>query len=129
MWQGPPKIKHSVLVKEYSEGGLKMTDLLSYIKSLKLTWLRRLIIFENRCFNILSSLFNFEKLCNCGKEYTDIVARQLKNDFWKDVLNAYSSFISCISVNSIYDFLEMPLFYNHNLLIDRKPIFFKTMVR
>jgi hypothetical protein len=43
VWQGPPKIKSSVLVKEYVNGGLKMIDVCAYMKSLKLSWLRRIV--------------------------------------------------------------------------------------
>ena len=44
LWEGPPKIKQNVLVKEYSEGGLKMINIDAFIKGLKATWIRRLIL-------------------------------------------------------------------------------------
>jgi hypothetical protein len=42
IWQTNVKIKQSVMVKDYSEGGLRMVNLPAFIKALKLTWLRRL---------------------------------------------------------------------------------------
>ena len=37
-----PKIKHSTLIRGYSEGGLKDVDIKSKIVALQLTWIRRL---------------------------------------------------------------------------------------
>ena len=40
----PSKIKQSVIVKEYAEGGVKMINLMAFIEALKSTWIRRLLI-------------------------------------------------------------------------------------
>ena len=37
-----PKIKHSTLIRDYSEEGLKEVDIKSKIVALQLTWIRRL---------------------------------------------------------------------------------------
>ena len=44
LWDGPAKIKQNVVIKQYCEGGLKMVNLKAFIISMKLTWLRRVII-------------------------------------------------------------------------------------
>ena len=44
LWEGPAKIKQTVVVKQYCEGGLRMVNLKAFIKSMKVTWLRRLIL-------------------------------------------------------------------------------------
>ena len=42
IWNGKKdKIKRSTLVKEYTEGGLKMIDIDSYIKSIHLKWIKK----------------------------------------------------------------------------------------
>ena len=41
IWGGTPKIKKTVLVKQYLNGGLKMTNIEAFIQSLKATWIRR----------------------------------------------------------------------------------------
>ena len=43
-----PKFKKSVIVKEYMEGGLKMINLKAFINGLKATWIRRLVLKENK---------------------------------------------------------------------------------
>jgi hypothetical protein len=50
----------------------------------------------------------------------------LKNSFWKDVLGAYLEFVEKIPIISMEMLLEMPLFYNQYMLMDRKPIFIKS---
>ena len=45
IWDGKPdKVSRDLLCKDYLEGGLKMTNLKHFIKSLKLTWLRRIYV-------------------------------------------------------------------------------------
>jgi hypothetical protein len=44
VWQGPiGKIKKEVLVKDYTNGGLKIINLTAFINALKSTWIRRAI--------------------------------------------------------------------------------------
>ena len=38
-----PKIKHSILIADYSEGGYKNVDIKSKLMSLKLIWIKRLL--------------------------------------------------------------------------------------
>ena len=48
LWEGPAKIKQSVAVKEYCEqGGLKMINLKAFMNSMKITWLRRIIVTDS----------------------------------------------------------------------------------
>ena len=37
-----PRIKHSTLIADYSDGGLKDVDIDAKLKALKLTWIRKL---------------------------------------------------------------------------------------
>lgn len=127
VWQGTPKIKRTIFIKDYAEGGLKMIDVYAFIKSLKLTWLRRLLTENKKWSTLVSNVINIEKLCNFGNEYTEKIVCQLRNCFWKDVLHSYACFISCFKISSMNIFLDMPLFYNHYFLIDKKPIYCKKL--
>ena len=42
LWEGPAKIKQTVVIKQYCEGGLRMINLKAFMNSMKLTWLRRI---------------------------------------------------------------------------------------
>ena len=43
LWKGRAKIKQSVVVKQYFEGGLKMVNLFAFEQALKITWIRRML--------------------------------------------------------------------------------------
>ena len=45
---GPDKIKRSLIVQDYINGGLKMTDIHSFVLSLKTSWLKRLSCSQRR---------------------------------------------------------------------------------
>ena len=126
VWQGPSKIKYSILIKQHEEGGLKMPDIYSYMKSLKISWLKRLSNSNNSNYAILvNEIINIEKLFNCGKLYASSLHKNIQNDFWKDVLKALTDFIDIVPINSLESFSELPLFYNHNFLVDGKPVFYR----
>jgi len=54
IWAGPSKIKASVIVKEYNEGGLNMIDICSFEKYMKITWLKRLLSCNGNCYTLLN---------------------------------------------------------------------------
>ena len=71
LWNGPAKIKQNVVIKQYCEGGLKMVNLKAFINSMKLTWLRRVIISNSPWQSVISTTINFKELLVFGKCYTD----------------------------------------------------------
>ena len=51
LWDSKPdKIKHSTLVKDYDQGGLRMIDTEKFIRSLKASWIKRFLQSENKSF-------------------------------------------------------------------------------
>ena len=58
---GPPKVKYSVIIKHYNEGGLKMTNLHAFINSLKATWVGRWIKDETAWQTILKTKLTLTK--------------------------------------------------------------------
>ena len=50
-----PKIKHSTLIANYSEGGLKSVAIESKINAMKLTWVKRLSDNNNHPWKIIQS--------------------------------------------------------------------------
>jgi hypothetical protein len=41
--EGAVKIKRSIIINEYEERGLKMTNIQSFYKALKMSWLHKLL--------------------------------------------------------------------------------------
>ena len=88
LWNGQAKIKQSVVIKQYFEGGLKVINIKTYAEALKLTWIRRILQKESKWQLLLKTLISVEKLFCCGSEYIKSTLPLFKNDFWKDVLKA-----------------------------------------
>ena len=42
LWKGKDKVTRASTINSYEEGGIKMVDIESLIKSLRLSWLRRI---------------------------------------------------------------------------------------
>lgn len=129
LWDGKPsKIKKSVVCKDYEEGGLKMCDIYSFLATMKLSWLRRLE-YESSVSDLVLHIFpELEKLKMFGSQYVDAVKSKIKNPFWIDVLLQYKKFChKCIPKNTT-DFLGEFIFYNDNILRDKKVLYNKEWV-
>ena len=67
IWNGKrDKIKRSVLVKKVEEGGLRMTDINDFEKSLKLTWINRMLHHSNIWRTLRPSHINFQLMIKTG---------------------------------------------------------------
>lgn len=73
IWNGKNnKISRALLIQKYTDGGLQMVHLDSYIKSLKLSWFRRIL--QSKA-NLLSTLYSvitrsiISKLLQLGSDY------------------------------------------------------------
>ena len=126
LWNNNPKIKKSVIVKQYAEGGLKMTNLNAFVKALKSTWIRRLLLSENKWQESIKLHINLEKLTTCNIEYITDIYNTIKNQFWKDVLKAVID-INYKMEKDEEHILKSPIFYNKNITIGKKHVFHKTL--
>ena len=62
LWKGKKDpVKRSVLSNDYLEGGLKMTNLDTYIKALQIKWILRLLENSNENWKIIPQKY-FEKI-------------------------------------------------------------------
>ena len=110
LWKsGTVRICNKQLEKDIGEGGLKLTNIRDFNKSLKLSWLKRLLTTEGSWQAI------FEIYCGIPpkivleldeKSLVDSVEK-FSNPFWKDVLQIWCVFKKGFS-NTI-DFRTYPL--------------------
>ena len=116
LWnKGPDRISRKQIVKNVESGGLRMVEINAFITSLKVTWLRRLILnSENNNWSLLSGL-NFNELVCLGDQYFKSKIRNLHNPFWRDFLNSLHTFYSVIKIEELDDILCTPLWCNSNL--------------
>jgi len=82
-------------------GGLNMINLPNFWKALKITWLRRLLATKSTWADILDLElgklgYSREDLYSCGNSHLRKISTQLRNPFWKDVLNNSAEMIDNI---------------------------------
>ena len=99
LWNaGPDKITRKLAIKNLSSGGLRMPHIYSFIKALKISWLRRVIQQANyTTWYILNPIY-FDKVLSLGGEYARNLAMNIRNPFWKDILISWTNF--CKEVKS-----------------------------
>ena len=94
-----------------------MLNIEYFIKSLKVTWFKRLLqtdnspwvqIFENT-ISMRKNLFEF------GAIKTEKLIESCQNNFWKDALKAWLHFCSLNSPHTYQDCLTCPLWFNRNI--------------
>ena len=112
------------LYQDYSKGGLRMTDLESMIKALKLAWIPRLLHTGHQNWKTVPEYFlrrygGLELLLNCN--YNVKLIENLPN-FYRDILSFFSELKALYNSNSMRDTI---LFNNEEILIGGKMFFNK----
>ena len=117
----PDKVNRKQICKD---GGLKMLDLEKFVKSLKLTWITRLVRdLESPWANLINNQLNLsDKLFSLGPAWCE--NSKIENPFWKDVLNAWLYMSQQCVVHDDLDILHSPLWFNKS--ISQYPLFYKT---
>ena len=110
LWKnGNIKICNKQLEKEIGEGDLKLTNIRDFNKSLKLSWLKRLLTIEGSWQVIFENYCGIPKKMDLeldGKSLMELVEK-IPNPFWKDVLQMWNGFKKCFSKTN--DFRTYPL--------------------
>ena len=122
LWEGTAKIKQTVIVKQYFEGGLKMINTKAFIKSLKATWIRRLLCNDGNWTKIIDKDISLENLINYGSSFTEHIITKISNTFWIDVLSSHNSLLELNKIKSIEELLQIPIFHNKDIKIGGLPI-------
>ena len=94
-WNKKAKKKRAKVIQNYSNGGLGMIDLQAFIKSMKISWLRRLLTANTTWQKmIISELPDIQDVLSYGSKKLLKVSARINNPFWKNVLQAYAAFSS-----------------------------------
>ena len=102
-----------------------MINLNASVNALKSTWIRRLFLNESKWQELIKIHINLEMLTSCNVEYIQDILSTLNNQFWKDVLKSFLDINYKTEIGE-EQILKSPLFYNRNIKIDRKYVFYKT---
>ena len=101
-----------------------MVEIKSFIKALKLSWLRRILLQSkpNEWTNL--SLINFDMFFSVGGLYALKLTNDIQNPFWRDLMIIWSEYCKLVPVENIGHILESPLWYNDK--IGRGKVYFKN---
>ena len=94
-------VKRSKIVQGLEYDGLDMIDVNSFIKSMKITWIKRLYQSQQDwAIMIQKELPPIQELLTYGTTALAKVKNKLNNPFWREVIVAWSEFCALIVPNS-----------------------------
>ena len=115
------RIARKYITRQYNEGGLRMINTQIFIKSLKLTWIRRLERSDSAWALLLRSQLPdwFSSIHVLGNHFVSEISHII-NPFWKDVFYALYELKAKVKENV----LLTPIWCNECFKINNKYIFF-----
>ena len=127
IWNGKKdKVKRNIMTQNYEKGGLKMIKLDTFILSMKLTWIKRLLTKTPKYVELFeSTVSNIYKLINRGNQYIKSIQKSIENNFWRDVLGAWVLLVKNQDIKTSDDIYCSCIWNNTNICIDNTPIFYK----
>ena len=103
-----------------------MINLKAFVNSMKLTWLRRVILSDSPWQSIVNNKINFQERFSLGRSYIDGLIKNVKNKFWIDVLRAFSELLSLQKTTHKNLLYQAPFFHNPEIKVGGKPLWIKT---
>ena len=125
IWSGgPDKIKRVTINSKYMQGGLKMTNLCNFEKTLKVSWVRKLYTHQNsQWFRLLYALYNnIDKVLVFGDLWCSQFLKKISNPFWQNILFEWSDLCKRQEITNNTDLLQSCIWYNSK--ISKNPIYF-----
>ena len=124
LWKGTDKVTRVSVINDYEKGGLKMIDLESMVKSLRLAWLKRLFNDSNatRKTYLLHLLkpVGGKFFLNCNYEVSDYM---ISSQFYQELLLWWSEFRESFASESDWKII---VWNNKEIRIDNKPVYYKN---
>ena len=120
------KIKKVGLYQNYERGGLRMTDVDSMIKALRLTWIPRLLrggyqTWKSVPYHFFDKYGGLQFILNCNY---DVKYFEKLPNFYKEILKCFSD-LKALYNSDLTSNRDIILFNNKEILIGRKPFFNK----
>ena len=120
IWSSKPdKINRQTIVLDKKLGGLKMFNLKYFITSLKVSWIRRLLLTTTLSLwiTLFEQSFNvtLHKLTHSGPGYYLLLKNRTKNKFWIDVFSVWHLFTNEYQPHTNLAVITSPLWYNTNM--------------
>ena len=117
LWDSKPdKVKRKTICAEYSNGGLRMTDIFNFEKALKLSWIRKIVQQTNSHWKslLIDNGYNINSIPIMGGSYP-FYSRLQENKFWNKVFDYWKNFCEKQQPTSNIHILNSCLWYNFQL--------------
>ena len=116
VWDGKPdKINRDRLCTCHLNGGLKMTNLYNFEKSMKLRWLKQIFISHGKIWlDLLLNDINLSCLSSLGSQWCLSIIHKL-NPFWKTVFTHFNQFCQHVKAKTNLDILCTNIWLNKPL--------------
>lgn len=94
LWHGrTEKVRRNSLIRDVEDGGLGMIDLESYMRALKIAWVRRYITKDGMWRTLVEEITgNSLEFWQFGQSALKRRVSRVRNQFWKEVLSALADF-------------------------------------
>ena len=128
IWGGnPDKVRRSVVINPISSGGLNVTNINSFVNSLKCTWIKRYFSESSgpwkSFFNLSLKAFGYTFLFNCNCKPVEV--EKIENVFIKEVVQAWCN----ISYSCPKDNYGMQILWNNsNIRINGNVVFHEDLI-
>ena len=110
LWNnGPDRICRKNIVNYIQAGGLRMVNVSVFITSLRVTWLRRLVMFSDNDNWTALSRIHLNKLFSLGDSYIRTVINNLRNPFWEHILEIW---VQSFKIDSLIKTIYSPFWGN-----------------
>ena len=123
LWKGTDKVTRLSTINEYENGALKMIDLESMIKSLRLALLKRIFTATTvlgEAFTVFVGTFwGPLSLFHCNYDIKEI---HISSKFYSELLQWWSEFRSVFDSRRECQYI---LWNNKEIRVDNKPVFYK----
>ena len=132
LWDGRGgKIKRSVMLNEYKDGGLKMLDIQSFNCALKAKWVQKYLDDSNQAkwklfFDYFINEHDGKLLLTGNLNQADVAGLNIQDTFTKEVIEIWSSLNY---EENLTDFGNTPIWYNSLIRIANQPIFYRKWSR
>ena len=97
LWNGKPdKIKRSTIIRQIKEGGLKMIDVESMARALKINWIQKMYNEQERKWTIIPRLYfrqlKFDDNIMCKSNYNESCLPANLPEFYNQCMLSYVEF-------------------------------------
>ena len=113
----PSRVKRQTVCAPYHKGGLNMIDLYSFIASMKISWVKRIIYRKNSIRYIMKSFIpELDHIPWLGGEIINKVMEHNLNPFWKDVFKHYKEYHQTCKPSTYAEFMLECIHNNINIV-------------